>query len=176
VRWAAGHGAAQLGSDPERVVVGGDSAGGNLAAVAARHERAALRAQLLVYPALDPSMTGDSHREFGDGPMLRTGDMERCWDLYLGDADRDDPDVAPLLAPDLAGVPPASIAVAGHDLLRDDGERYAEALRAAGVDVALERYDDMVHGFLRWGGVVERARDLIEAVGEHARRAVGSPT
>jgi acetyl esterase len=176
VRWAAGDGAAQLGTDRERVVVGGDSAGGNLAAVAARHERAALRAQLLVYPALDPSMASDSHREFGHGLMLRTADMERCWELYLGDADRGDPDVAPLLATDLAGVPPAYVAVAGHDLLRDDGLRYAEALRAAGVDVAVERYEDMVHGFLRWGGVVDRARDLIQAVGERARRAVGSPT
>jgi acetyl esterase len=176
VRWAAGDGAAQLGTERDRVVVGGDSAGGNLAAVAARHERAALRAQLLVYPALDPSMASDSHREFGDGLMLRTADMERCWHLYLGEADRGDPDVAPLLATDLAGVPPAYIAVAGHDLLRDDGLHYAEALRAAGVDVTLDDYDDMVHGFLRWGGVVDRARDLIQAVGEHARRAVGSPT
>ena len=176
VRWAAGDGAAQLGTDPARVVVGGDSAGGNLAAVAARHERAALRAQLLVYPALDPSMTSDSYREFGEGLMLGRADMERCWDLYLGETDRDDPDVAPLLATDLAGAPPAYIAVAGHDLLRDDGLRYAEALRAASVEVALDRYDDMVHSFLRWGGVVERARELIEALGEHARRAVVSPT
>jgi acetyl esterase len=176
VRWATGAGAAQLGSDPARVVVGGDSAGGNLAAVAARHERAALRAQLLVYPALDASMASDSYREFGEGLMLARADMERCWDLYLGEADRDDPDVSPLRAGDLAGVPPAYVVVAGHDLLRDDGLRYAEALRAAGVEVALDRYDDMVHSFLRWGGVVDRARELIRALGEHARRAVGSPT
>jgi acetyl esterase len=169
VRWATGSGAAQLGTDPARVVVGGDSAGGNLAAVAARHERTALRAQLLVYPALDASMASDSYREFGEGPMLARADMERCWDLYLGEADRDEPDVSPLWAGDLAGVPPAYVAVAGHDLLRDDGLRYAEALRAAGVDVTLERYDDMVHGFLRWGGVVDRARELILALGDYAR-------
>ncbi len=169
VRWATGDGAAQLGTDRARVVVGGDSAGGNLAAVAARHERTALRAQLLVYPALDASMAGDSHREFGEGLMLVSADMERCWDLYLGKADRDDPDVSPLRAGDLAGVPPAYVAVAGHDLLRDDGLRYAEALRAAGVEVTLDRYDDMVHAFLRWGGVVDRARDLILALGDYAR-------
>jgi acetyl esterase len=169
VRWAAGHGAAQLGTDPARVVVGGDSAGGNLATVAARHERTALRAQLLVYPALDATMTSDSYREFAEGLMLGTADMERCWDLYLGDADRGDPDVSPLAASDLAGLPPAYVAVAGHDILRDDGLRYAEALRAAGVDVTLDRYDDMVHSFLRWGGVVERARELIVALGEYAR-------
>jgi acetyl esterase len=176
VRWAAGAGAAQLGTDPARVVVGGDSAGGNLATVAARHERAALRAQLLVYPALDASMDSDSYRELGEGLLLGRSDMERCWNLYLDDADRDDPDVSPLLASDLAGVPPAYIAVAGHDLLRDDSLRYAEVLRAAGVDVTLDRYDDMVHSFLRWGGVVDRARELIQALGEHARRAVESPT
>ena len=77
--------------------------------------------------------------------------------------------MSPLNARDLDGVPPAYIAVAGHDVLRDDGLRYADALRAAGVDVTVDRYDDMVHSFLRWGGVVERARGLIEALGEYAR-------
>jgi acetyl esterase len=172
VAWAAADGAAQLGTDPARVVVGGDSAGGNLAAVAARHERDALRAQLLAYPALDATMAGDSYREFAAGLMLRAQDMEQCWRTYLGDADRADPDVSPLNAHDLAGVPPAYIAVAGHDVLRDDGLRYADALRAAGVDVTVERYDDMVHSFLRWGGVVERARELIENVGEYARMRI----
>ena len=132
-----------------------------------------MRAQLLVYPALDAAMDSDSYREFADGALLRRQDMERCWDLYLGDADRTDPDASPLRADDLAGVAPAYVAVAGHDLLRDDGLRYAEALRAAGVDVTLERYDDMVHGFLRWGGVVERARELVEALGEYTRAVIG---
>jgi acetyl esterase/lipase len=172
VAWAAGAGARQLGTDPARVVVGGDSAGGNLAAVAARHERGALRAQLLAYPALDAEMDSDSYRELADGELLTAADMVRCWDTYVGDADRSDPDVSPLAADDLAGVPPAYIAVAGHDVLRDDGLRYADALRAAGVDVTVERYDDMVHSFLRWGGVVERARELIEALAEYTRRAV----
>ena len=87
--------------------------------------------------------------------------MERCWRLYLGRRRRRRP--RRLAA---ARRRPGRrrrrryIAVAGHDVLRDDGLRYAEALRAAGVDVTLERYDDMVHGFLRWGGVVERAREL----------------
>jgi acetyl esterase len=172
VAWAAAEGAAQLGTDPTRVVVGGDSAGGNLAAVAARHERGAVRAQALVYPALDATMSGESYREFADGPMLRAQDMEQCWDIYLGDADRAEPDVSPLTADDLAGVAPAYIAVAGHDVLRDDGLRYAAALRAAGVDVTVDRYDDMVHSFLRWGGVVERARELIAAVAEYARVSI----
>jgi acetyl esterase len=172
VVWAAGDGARQLDTDPRRVVVGGDSAGANLATVAARHEREAVRAQLLVYPALDAAMDSDSYREFADGALLGAKDMERCWSLYLDGADGADPDASPLKAGDLAGVAPAYIAVAGQDVLRDDGLRYAEALRAAGVDVTLERYDDMVHSFLRWGGVVDRARELVEAIGEYTRAAL----
>jgi acetyl esterase len=173
VAWAAGAGARQLGTDPSRVAVGGDSAGANLATVAARHEREAVRAQLLVYPALDAAMDSDSYREFADGALLAAKDMERCWSLYLDGADGTAPDASPVNADDLSGVAPAYLAVAGHDVLRDDGLRYAEALRAAGVDVTLERYDDMVHGFLRWGGVVERARELIEALGEYTRAVIG---
>ena len=173
VAWAAGAGARQLGTDPARVAVGGDSAGANLAAGAARHEREAVRAQLLVYPALDAAQDSASYRAFADGALLGAKDMERCWTLYLDGADGAQPDASPLNADDLPGVAPAFIAVAGHDVLRDDGLRYAEALRAAGVDVTLERYDDMVHGFLRWGGVVDRTRDLVEALGEYARAVIG---
>jgi acetyl esterase len=173
VTWAAGAGASQLGTDPARVAVGGDSAGGNLAAVAARHHAGALRAQLLVYPALDAGMGGESHRAFAEDPMLRAVDLRRCWDTYLAGADgASDPDVSPLAAGDLAGLPRAAIAVAGHDVLRDDGLRYAAALQAAGVPVALERFDDMTHGFLRWGGVVDRARELIVWLGGEARAAL----
>jgi acetyl esterase len=173
VAWAVGAGAEQLGTDATRVLVGGDSAGGNLAAVAARHAPEAVRAQLLVYPALDAAMTGDSYREFAEGPMLTAADMALCWRTYLGDrVGADDPDASPLRARDLRGAPPAYIAVAGHDPLRDDGLRYAAALRAAGVAVVVDRYDDVVHGFLRWGGVVDRARELIEALGDFARAAI----
>jgi len=170
VAWAADAGARQLGTDPARVVVGGDSAGANLAAVAARHERDAVLAQLLVYPALDAAMDSDSYREFADGALLRAEDMERCWTLYLDGADGAEPDASPVNAHDLAGVAPAYIAVAGHDVLRDDGLRYAEALRAAGTPVELRVFDDMVHGFLRWGGVVDRAGELIGLLGAAARR------
>jgi acetyl esterase len=170
--WAAGDGAAQLGTDPARVVVGGDSAGGNLAAVAARHAGGRVRGQALAYPALDATMSGASYREHADGPMLRPADMEACWHGYLDGGDPADPDVSPLAARDLHGLAPALIAVAGHDVLRDDGLRYAEALRAAGVPVRVEVFDDMVHGFIRWGGVVERARELIELLATFARDAI----
>jgi acetyl esterase len=170
--WATGDGAAQLGTDPARVIIGGDSAGGNLAAVAARHARGAVRAQALAYPALDATMSGASYREHADGPTLRPADMEACWSGYLDGGDPADPDASPLAARDLRGVAPALIAVAGHDVLRDDGLRYAEALRAAGVPVRVAVFDDMVHGFIRWGGVVERARELIELLAAFAREAI----
>ena len=130
---------------PARVVVGGDSAGGNLAAVAARHERGAVRAQLLVYPALDATMDSDSYREFADGPMLRARDMEQCWRTYLGGADRDGSRRVAAgrrrprrrrrrrTSPSPATTSCATTACATR-----------EALRAAGVDVTVERYEDMV--------------------------------
>lgn len=143
------------------VVVGGDSAGGNLAAVAALHARDAVRAQALVYPATDAAMAGESYG--GDQPMLKVSEMEACWAAYRGEADPLDPDLSPLHA-DLAGLPPALVAVAGADVLRSDGEAYAQALRDAGVDVTVSVYEDMTHGFLRWGGVVDRSRELIGEV------------
>jgi acetyl esterase/lipase len=170
VDWALGHGAGQLGYDPSRVVVGGDSAGGNLATVAARHAGGALRGQLLVYPALDAAMDSPSYAEFSGGPMLTRDEMGQCYDAYLGTVDRSDPDASPLRCADLRGAPPAFVAVAGHDPVRDDGLRYAEALRAAGTPVELRVFDDMVHGFLRWGGVVDRAGELIGLLGAAARR------
>jgi acetyl esterase len=175
VAWAKGHGAEQLGFDPARIAIGGDSAGGNLATVAALHAPGALRAQLLVYPALDAAMDTDSYREFADFTLLTRGAMEWCWSTYLGgslDGAAAEPDASPLHAGDLSGGPPAYIAVAGHDVLRDEGIAYARALEAAGVPVTLREYDDMTHGFLRWGGVVDRTHELIAELGEHARRAL----
>ena len=172
-RWARERGAEQLGTDAARVLVGGDSAGGNLAALAALASRGdglpALRAQLLVYPALVPGLDTDAAREFAKGYMLTRDDMEACWGMWLDGAD---PAPATPLGHDLAGMPPAAIAVAGHDPLRDDGLRYAEALRDAGVAVEFHNFEDVVHGFIRWAGVVERARELHRWLGEHARAAL----
>jgi acetyl esterase len=152
-----------------RIVVGGDSAGGNLAAVAALHAPERVRAQLLVYPATDPSRESPSYRE--PAPMLSAEAMAWCWERYLGGADPSHPD-ANLLAADVAAAPPAFVAVAGHDPLRDDGLRYAERLRAGAVAVTVERYDDMVHGFLRMGGVFDRSAELIGSLGDFARAAL----
>lgn len=171
VAWAAGDGATRMGSDPERIVLGGDSSGGNLAAAAALHESGLLRAQQLVYPVTDARMAGASFDEVTPGGLTREG-LQIAWAQYLDGADGESPDASPLRAVDLSGVCPALIAIADHDVLRDDGLAYARALADAGVEVVLERYDDMPHGFLRWGGVVDRGRELVARLGAHARAAL----
>jgi acetyl esterase/lipase len=175
VAWATGHGAEQLGYDPTRVAIGGDSAGGNLSAVAALHAPGALRAQLLVYPVVDAGMDTDSYREHGDVPLLTRDAVAFCWRTYVGEdgaARAFEPDASPLRANELAGAPPAYIAVAGFDVLRDEGVAYARALEAAGVPVTLREFEDMSHGFIRWGGVVDRTRELLDDLGTYARTAL----
>ncbi|HEX8997781.1 MAG TPA: alpha/beta hydrolase [Ktedonobacterales bacterium] len=160
--WAAQH-ATELGGDPQRLAVAGDSAGGNLAAVVAlmARERGELRliAQALIYPITDLRMQTASYAENANAPMLTRDDMAWFRDLYIrGPEDVIHPWASPLLAENLSGLPPALVVTAGYDPLRDDGELYAERLRAAGVSVTLRRYDDLAHGFMRHGRVVDRAR------------------
>jgi len=172
VAWATGHGAAQLGFDPARVAIGGDSAGGNLSAVAALHAKDALRAQVLVYPVVDAAMDTGSFRAHGEFPLLTAEAVAFCWRTYVGGDDlvrANEPDASPLRAADLSGAPPAYIAVAGHDVLHDEGIAYARALEAAGVAVTLRDFADMAHGFIRWGGVVDRTRELVADLGAFAR-------
>lgn len=175
VQWAHGpEGAEMLAIDEGRVAVGGDSAGGNLAAAVAQRARDAaleLRAQLLVYPALDPLRSGPSHAEFADGPFLTAADMQLCWSAYVGGdatAHAGDAGVAPP-AGRLEGLAPAHIALAEIDPLRDDGAVYADALRAAGVPVHVETHPGTAHGFLRWAGVVDEAKVLLNRLGRAAR-------
>jgi acetyl esterase len=144
--------AAELRADPARLAVGGDSAGGNLAAVTAQALRAetavpAPAFQLLIYPGLDMSRKHPSRLAFGEGFLLTEEGMTWYEDQYVPDhGRRADPRVSPLLAPDLSGLPPAHIATALADPLRDEGEAYARRLREAGVPVALQRHPQ-VHGF-----------------------------
>jgi acetyl esterase len=142
--------AGELGADPARVAVGGDSAGGNLAAVVAqdlRGDPAAPAFQLLIYPGLDMTRKRPSRLRFGEGFVLTEENMTWYEDQYVPDRSlRGEPRVSPLVAPDVAGLPPAYIATALADPLRDEGEAYAERLRAAGVPVALHRHPQ-VHGF-----------------------------
>jgi acetyl esterase len=155
--------AAELGAAPARVAVGGDSAGGNLAAVVAldlRGDAAAPAFQLLIYPGLDMSRTQPSRLRFGEGFVLTEENMTWYEDQYVPDhSRRADPRVSPLLAPDLAGLPPAYIATALADPLRDEGEAYAERMRAAGVTVALHRHPQ-VHGFFNLSAMRSGLRGL----------------
>jgi acetyl esterase len=150
-RWAAGA-AAGLGFDPARVGVAGDSAGGNLAAVVAQLAVAAggarPAAQLLVYPVTDLSTKHASYRLFADGFFLTEKEMDWYRGHYLPEeAAARDPRASPLLAPDLAGLPPAIVLTAGFDVLRDEGEAYARRMEAAGARVRLRRHPGLIHGF-----------------------------
>jgi acetyl esterase len=169
--WVARH-AASLGGDPARLAVGGDSAGGNLAAVVAllARERGGprLRHQLLVYPVMDHSFDTASYRENAQAPLLTREMMRGFWSLYLArDEDGLDPHASPLRAADLTGLPPAHVITAEYDPLRDEGEAYARRLAAAGVPAVLRRYDGMIHGFFGFTAQIDVAG---EAVAEAARQ------
>jgi len=167
-KWVAAH-AAALGGDPARLVVAGDSAGGNLAAVTALRARdeggPKLRAQMLIYPVADHhSVQRPSYTEHGVGCGLTRTTMMWFWDQYLTDpAEGAHPHASPLRATSLAGLPQAYIVTGGYDLLRDEGEAYAAGLRAAGVAVDLVRYEDMNHGFLNWVGLIDRSTEAMAA-------------
>jgi acetyl esterase len=179
-RWALDH-AAELGADPSRVAVGGDSAGGNIAAVVsqlARNDGIALPAlQLLIYPATDFSSDTRSKTLFADGFFLTKKDMDWFRDNYVvGSAlEVSDPLISPLLAEDLAGLPPAMVLTGGFDPLRDEGNRYAEALAAAGVPVDHRQFGALVHGFANFfplGGASATAMaETVSALRAHLSRA-----
>lgn len=151
---------ARLGLDSTRLAVGGDSAGGNLAAALVQRVHAAtpLRAQLLIYPALDATRSTPSAQHY-DGPGLSVEDLIVCWDLYCAGRSPEEPGISPLLAPDVAGLPPALVVTAGYDSIRDEALRYAERLTAGGVACTAVDYPDYLHGFLSvprlYGGVDE---------------------
>jgi acetyl esterase len=156
----------------EPLVVAGDSAGGNLAAVVARRHRDAIALQALVYPVLDMHLDSDTYAAFGDGRYgLSHAGMAWYRDLYAP-ADPDDPDVSPLRADDLEGLPPAVLLLASHDVLRGEGEAYAARLRAAGVPTRLTIYDGTVHGFLRWTAVTDIAGTALADLGGAIRLAL----
>jgi acetyl esterase len=139
-----------------RVVVGGDSAGGNLAAVVARRARDAgldLAGQVLIYPVVDRPADRSSYRRYHEGYGLTRAAMEFYWRQYVGDDDvGDDPDATPIHCTDLYGLPPAVVVTAECDVLCDEGEEYARRLRSAGVPVASACCEGLVHGFLRIAG------------------------
>ena len=173
-RWVSEH-AEGLGADPTRLGVGGDSAGGNLAAVTAieaAREGLPLAFQLLVYPGTDASIHRPSRALFGHDLFLTDEFIDEVLDRYVPDpATRADPRVSPLLAQIPANLAPAYVATAGFDPLRDEGEAYARTLSDAGVEVELRRFSDQIHGFLSVVGSECSARAASAEIA--ARLAVG---
>lgn len=159
--------ATALGADPKAVSVGGDSAGGGLAAalcIVMREEGGPTPAsQVLIFPLCDVSQKRPSHQLFRRGFFLTTPMLERWADYASAPGDRTDPRLSPLLAEDLSGLPPAHVLVAGFDPLRDEALAYARALEDAGNDLTLNFFPDLVHSFINAVGVSARAR---EAFGE----------
>jgi acetyl esterase len=179
LEWAVEH-AAELSSDSRRVLVGGDSAGGNLAAVVAQMSRdqgaPRLAGQVLFYAAVNAaSLDTPSYKEFGEKSLgLPRRDVNWFLDQYTPDPkDRLDPRISPLLEKDLHGLPPALVVTAEFDVLRDEGEEYARRLEEAGVPVKLMRCNGMIHGFLSLPGLIHRATGYFDQVVVEIRRMAG---
>jgi acetyl esterase len=164
--WVAQH-AGELNIDASKLAVCGDSAGGNLAAAVALGARdkggPAVSAQLLIYPVTDFAFGTESYRDNGEGYLLQRGSMQWFWAHYLGGQDLNkEPYAAPAQADNLAGLPPAYVATAEFDPLRDEGEAYARRLSDAGVSVTAKRFDGLIHGFFWMAGAVPSGQSIID--------------
>lgn len=166
VLWAADQAATRFGG-PVPVVVAGDSAGGNLAAVLARRlrGRVPLALQALIYPVTDCDFSRPSYSTHGEGLVLRGVDMEWFFGHYAARRDWAHPDVSPIRAADLGGLAPAVVSLAEYDVLLDEGHAYADALAAAGVPVTRRVVEGMTHGFIRLHSLCDPAREELERLG-----------
>ena len=180
LRWAHEN-AERLGADPRRIAIGGDSAGGNLSTaaslLAAGGAGVSPALQVLIYPATDFVERRRSIELFGTGFFLTNEDRAWCEGNYVGaiDADLSDPRISPFRAPDLSGVAPAIVMTAAFDPLRDEGEDYAAALRAAGVQVAVHRAPGLIHGFINMTMVNRAARESVITLAGMIRAALTEP-
>jgi acetyl esterase len=173
MRWLAAEGHA-LGLDGTRIAVGGDSAGGTLAAVCALHARdigLPLALQLLITPGTVAHADTESHRRFAEGYLLDKTSIDWFFAQYIPHEQREDWRFAPLLAPDVDGVAPACVILAECDPLVDEGLAYADRLRAAGVPVELELYRGLTHDFIKMGRAIPQALDAHRAAGDSLKRA-----
>jgi acetyl esterase len=178
-RWVRAH-AAELGVDPARIAVGGDSAGGNLAAVVALVLRDAgdppLAFQLLIYPATDMRAVAPSHSSNGQGYMLTSDSIAYYRSHYIENpAHWADWRASPLLAADLTQLPPALVLTAGYDPLRDEGRQYADALSAAGNSVQYLCFERQIHGFITMSRVLQEALTAVDVCSAALRRALFKP-
>lgn len=176
-QWAAAN-AESIGGRSGPISVGGDSAGGNLAAVISRIARDAgapqINFQLLLYPVTDAAMDTASYVDNREGYMLTEQSMNWFWECYCPDPERRlEPDASPLRATDLSGLPAALVMTAEFDPLRDEGEAYAKRLQEAGVTVTCERYDGLIHGFFSQARMVPAARPALDAATKALRAAHG---
>ena len=156
------------------VAVGGDSAGGNLAAVLAIRARDAgirLALQVLIYPVTDADLTTRSYREYARGHGMSADDMEWFWRHYMGDGDRFQPEASPLRHTSLVGVAPAFVEISEYDVLHDEGLAYVGRLREAGVPVEVVEQQGMLHGFIRQAGIFDRTRVAWDQIANALRGA-----
>jgi acetyl esterase len=175
-RWVRAN-AAALGVDASRLAVGGDSAGGNLAAVVAIAARDAgdlpVAFQLLIYPATDQRRVAPSHTTNAQGYLLTADSMRYYHDHYIDDPKHDlDWRASPLLAESLAGLPPALVLVAGYDPLRDEGVQYAQRLSESGSRATLVSFERMIHGFVPMGRAIDEANEAVSLCAEALRRGL----
>ncbi|MBV8252591.1 MAG: alpha/beta hydrolase [Chitinophaga sp.] len=166
-----------LGIDTHRISVMGDSAGGAVATVVARRAvremNISIRCQVLIYPVTDSSLSTVSWKQFAEGPNLTLEGALIAWNQYTPDAtSRNHPDAAPLLADDIAGLPPALIIIAEYDPLRDEAIQYARKLKEAGVEVKLSEYKGMVHGFFQMGGIIPQGIDAINEAALYIKKNI----
>jgi acetyl esterase len=176
-RWVEAN-ASRLGIDPNRIAVGGDSAGGNLAAVvcqlAKQQGGPKIAFQLLMFPVTVLGSTFPSMLDFAKGYMLEKEPLEYCYKGYADPEQWSDVRLSPLLAKDLSGLPPALIMIAGCDPLHDEGLAYAEKLRAAGVDAQLADYPGLIHDFPLMMGVFPQAHEALTVAAKALREALVS--
>jgi len=165
----------KLNIDSSKLAVGGDSAGGNLAACVCLKARdsggPAICHQLLIYPVTDISMDTVSYVENADGYLLTRDSMVWFWNHYINDASANDPLASPLKMEDLSNLPSATILTAEFDPLRDEGEAFGSRLRAAGVATHLKRYDGLIHGFISMTDLLEGAREAVALSADRLRQA-----
>ena len=178
LRYVAEH-AEEFDIDPNRIAVGGDSAGGNLAAtvclVARDRGGPKIAFQLLVYPVTDYEDDRPSSHEFAEGYFLTTAMMDYFWGHYLvRPEDGTHPHASPIKAESLADLPPAFVITAECDPIRDQGEAYAQRLRESGVPAAVQRYDGAIHAFFNLGGVIDSGKQAVADAGAALRTALGA--